>query len=148
MRDSPKLFAREALPALDVATPTQLSLISSEDVPALRVAAIGREAMPPPLIEKWSRHPCCRIYNQYGHTEATVTVTSIQCTPGMKSPKSIGYANPGIVKLYIVDMDGNAMDYNVPGELCIAGPQLACGYFNRPDLTAKFFVPNKFSDSG
>lgn len=128
-------------------TPTQLSLISPQDVPALRVAAIGGEAVPPPLIEKWSRHPSCRIYNQYGPTEASVTVTSIQCKPGMKSPKSIGFANPASVKLYIIDRDGNAVDYHVPGELCIAGPQLARGYFNRPGLTAEKFVTNKFSKS-
>jgi acyl-coenzyme A synthetase/AMP-(fatty) acid ligase len=65
----------------------------------------------------------------------------------MKSPKSIGYANPGSVKLYIVDPDGIPVDCYAAGELCIAGPQLALGYFNRPDLTAEKFVLNKFSRS-
>ena len=128
-------------------TPTQLSLMSPEQVPSLRIVAIGGEAVPPPLIEKWSRHPSCRIYNQYGPTEATVTVTSIQCSPGMKSPKSIGYANPGSVKLYILDSTGRPVDADAPGELCISGPQLAVGYFNRPDLTAEKFVTNPFSNS-
>lgn len=128
-------------------TPTQLSLISPEDVPDLHMVAIGGEAVTPSLIEKWSLHRCCRIYNQYGPTEACVTCTSIQCSPGMKSPKSIGYANPGSVKLYIVDPDGIPVDCYAAGELCIAGPQLALGYFNRPDLTAEKFVLNKFSRS-
>lgn len=31
-----------------------------------------------------------------------------------------------------------------PGELWLSGPRLARGYRNRPDLTAKAFVPNPF----
>lgn len=51
-------------------TPTQLSVLTPDEVPTLRVVAIGGEAVPPPLIQTWVQHPCCRIYNQYGPTEA------------------------------------------------------------------------------
>lgn len=34
-----------------------------------------------------------------------------------------------------------------PGELLLSGPRLARGYRNRPDLTAKAFVPNPFFEA-
>ena len=128
-------------------TPTQLSVMSPEDVPGLKVAAIGGEPVPPKLLRDWSRHPICRIYNQYGPTEAAVTVTSIRCSVDMLHPTSIGYANPGSVKLYILDAECNAVPVGEPGELCIAGPQLARGYLNRAEATAEKFVPNPFAES-
>ena len=37
------------------------------------------------------------------------------------------------------------MPVGVPGELHIAGPGIAEGYLNRPELTAEKFIPNPYS---
>ncbi len=105
-------------------TPTQLSVISPSEVPALRVAAIGGEAVPVPLIRDWSSHPTCKIFNQYGPTEAAVTVTSVRCTAQMTHPTSIGRPNPGSAEVFILDRWDQLVPIGVPGELHIAGPQL------------------------
>jgi amino acid adenylation domain-containing protein/non-ribosomal peptide synthase protein (TIGR01720 family) len=41
---------------------------------------------------------------------------------------------------FIVDQHNRLVPRGVTGELCIAGPQVAKGYWNRPDLTAEKFT--------
>ncbi|WP_239619262.1 AMP-binding protein, partial [Cohnella mopanensis] len=46
--------------------------------------------------------------------------------------------------IYIVGEGDQAQPIGVPGELCIAGVQVAAGYANQPELTAEKFVANPF----
>ncbi|MFM7850550.1 MAG: non-ribosomal peptide synthetase, partial [Flammeovirgaceae bacterium] len=48
-------------------------------------------------------------------------------------------------EVYITDPHLNLVPIGMPGEICIGGDGLAAGYLNRPDLTAKSFVPNPFN---
>ena len=141
-------FMRERAITCLGCTPTQLGVMKPDEVPALRIAAIGGEAVPVPLIMDWLKHESCALYNQYGPTEATVTVTSLLCTPEMAHPTSIGYANPGSTSLYVVDGAGRLAPVGVPGELWIGGSQLARGYLNRAGLTAAKFVANPWRTEG
>jgi long-chain acyl-CoA synthetase len=40
-------------------------------------------------------------------------------------------------EIKIVDEEGNALGVDQPGELCVRGPQVMLGYWNRPDATAE-----------
>ena len=40
------------------------------------------------------------------------------------------------------------MPLGQPGEICIRGPQVMAGYWNRPDETAKVMTPDGFFKSG
>ncbi|MBW7477877.1 amino acid adenylation domain-containing protein, partial [Paenibacillus oenotherae] len=85
-----------------------------------------------------------RLINLYGPTEATVDVSVYECVPD----SGLGFVPIGRpidnTALYIISSSGLAQPIGVPGELCIAGVQLAAGYANRPDLTAEKFVANPF----
>ncbi|KAL4816794.1 hypothetical protein BDW67DRAFT_42943 [Aspergillus spinulosporus] len=48
---------------------------------------------------------------------------------------------------YIVNEQGEKVEEGVSGELCVGGPMLARGYINRPETTAKAFIPDPFSSS-
>ena len=48
------------------------------------------------------------------------------------------------LKLYILDDRGRRVPVGVPGELCIAGPQVSRGYLNRPEKTEEAYSENPF----
>jgi len=111
---------------------------------------VGGETLPPSTVELWrSIWPHVRIFNQYGPTEATVacTVYEIPKNCPVTNPVPIGKQALN-VHLYVLDQRMHTVPVGVPGELYIAGPQVARTYLNRPDLTAERFVANPFGEPG
>lgn len=138
----PLLLEQEGVTVIDT-VPTLLSVIP-KDIPGLRLILLGGEALPPALVERWSR-PGRRILNTYGPTEATVVATVDEVLPGR--PVTIGKPIPNY-SCYIVD---EAMALRGPGqegELLIGGPGVAQGYLARPELTAEKFIANPFNPHG
>lgn len=48
------------------------------------------------------------------------------------------------IKLYVVDRNGRRVPVGAAGELWVAGRQVSLGYLNRPEQTAKAYIPNPF----
>jgi amino acid adenylation domain-containing protein/thioester reductase-like protein len=83
-----------------------------------------------------------QIVNAYGPTEYTIYTTRFNLD---KQYDNIPIGKPlANTKVYVTDKDYNLQPLGVPGELCVAGPQLARGYRNREDLTAEKFIPNPY----
>ena len=92
--------------------------------------------------EKMTIVPECRtrLINTYGPTEFTVDATFHQLTSGDDS-NNIPIGRP-LDNTYAMVMDqfGHLLPFGAIGELCLAGPQAAIGYWKRKDLTdEKFF---------
>jgi long-chain acyl-CoA synthetase len=68
-----------------------------------------------------------------------VTATEFSGTIGLPIPST---------ELSIRDDDGNEMAIGQPGEICIRGPQVMAGYWNRPDETAKVMTADGFFKTG
>ena len=135
-------LAARGVTAMDT-VPTLLSMFT-RDVPSLRLVIFGGEALPPSIIDRWSK-PGRTIFNTYGPTEATVVATA--CVAEKGKPVSIGKPIPNY-SCYVVSEDGQLCAPGVQGELWIGGPGIARGYFKRDELTAEKFVSNPFPSNG
>jgi acyl-CoA synthetase (AMP-forming)/AMP-acid ligase II len=89
-----------------------------------------------------------QLINNYGPTECTVVATSGLVPPGASREglPSIGLpvANAFV---RILDESGQPAPDGAEGELYVGGMGVARGYRNRPELTAKRFVPDPLSEA-
>jgi len=116
--------------------PTLLATVP-EDLPDLRFLLVSGEACPQDLVARWHR-PWRRMINAYGPTEATVTASWTVLEPG--KAVTIGTPLPTYTMVILAADGGSLVEPGVTGEIGIAGPGLAVGYVNRPDLTAQSFI--------
>lgn len=88
--------------------------------------------------------PTTRLVNSFGLTEATIDSTYFEGSTDHLSPDQLvpigrPFAN---TRLYILDQRFQPLPIGVPGELYVAGPGVARGYHNRPDLSLEKFIQN------
>lgn len=87
-----------------------------------------------------------RVYNAYGPTEFTVGSVYFCPEKGREyHPIPIGRPIQNCAG-YIVDEGGRLLPRGMAGELCLSGPQMAWGYWQRPELTAEKFTELTLSD--
>ncbi|TYB69123.1 non-ribosomal peptide synthetase [Nonomuraea sp. PA05] len=110
----------------------------------LRVLVTGGEALDPRRArDVLAAGRPGHLLNAYGPTEATTFVTWHEVTAVAGDARSIPIGLPlGEVRAYVLDKDLRPVPDGEPGELCLAGPCLALGYLNRPELTEAAFVPD------
>jgi acyl-CoA synthetase (AMP-forming)/AMP-acid ligase II len=84
--------------------------------------------------------PAARIYYQYGLTEAGPIVTRLR-PEDMFKPELDGSIGQEMLLNDVSIQDGNGHEVadGVAGEICVKGPNVMLGYFNRPDATAAVF---------
>lgn len=113
-------------------------------LPSLRYALFCGEALPVEVARGWSRAaPGATIENLYGPTEATVACTAHTWRPEDDEEEEagvvpIGRPFPGMDCL-VVDASLREVPSGEVGELIVAGPQVALGYFQDPERTAACF---------
>ncbi|WP_433578314.1 amino acid adenylation domain-containing protein [Nocardia brasiliensis] len=114
---------------------------------SLRYIVFGGEALDFRRVDAWQdRHgPGIRLVNMYGITETTVHTTFHAVAIGERSV--IGAAIPGL-RILVLDDRMRPVPAGVPGEIYVAGGQLARGYLGRAGLTAGRFVANPFASNG
>jgi amino acid adenylation domain-containing protein len=103
---------------------------------------VGGEAIEGSMWQALAEDKGISFVNLYGPTECTVDSTTSRITAELSQPV-IGrpLAN---VQAYVLDHCYQTVPVNVPGELSIGGVGVACGYHQRPDLTAEKFIPDSF----
>ncbi|KAM3453120.1 hypothetical protein MY3296_004047 [Beauveria thailandica] len=121
------------------ATPTLLGTIG-DPMPYGDVRAIflGGEEPPPELIRKWWT-PCRKLWNAYGPTEATISITMGELLPD--APVSLGEPIRNS-KVMLLDSHLHELsEVGLEGELCIAGAAvLALGYYKNSEQTEQKFI--------
>lgn len=120
--------------------------IDKVDFSGLRVANGGGMAVQEAVAKKWLAKTGCPIIEGYGLSETSPSAT---CNPTDTDAFSgtIGLPLPS-TEIAIRDDDGRDVPLGQPGEICIRGPQVMAGYWNRPDETAKVMTPDGFFKTG
>ncbi|WP_442944038.1 non-ribosomal peptide synthase/polyketide synthase [Nocardia sp. NBC_00508] len=111
--------------------------------PSLRDIFVIGEALPPESVAAVRVVSEAAVHNLYGPTEAAVSVTYWPATAVDTRSVPIGVPQWN-TRVYVLDSHLRPVPAGVPGELYLAGDQLARGYVRRPDLTADRFVANPF----
>jgi len=96
----------------------------------------GSAPLPVEVIEQFEQLSGAMLYEGYGLTETSPTTHSTP-TLARRKPGSIGLTYPS-TEVKIVDLETGTQEVPLgqEGELCIRGPQVMKGYWNRPDETA------------
>ena len=110
---------------------------------SLPVVYLSGESVSDELIQRsFNLLPSLQLWNLYGPTEATANLTSCRLYPG--EPAHIGKALSGTL-VFVVDENQNPVTAGQTGELIAAGPGIAQGYRNMPELTASTFIERKMN---
>ncbi|MFF5456121.1 non-ribosomal peptide synthase/polyketide synthase [Streptomyces sp. NPDC012950] len=116
---------------------------------SLRRAFSGGEALPVPLARRWHERTGVPLHNVYGPTEAVIQVTSRQAGAESADAATVPIGRPvWNTRLHVLDRYLRPVAPGEPGELYLAGDQLARGYHGRTALTAERFVADPFGTPG
>ena len=106
----------------------------SVDFSALRMSLGGGMAVQGAVAAHWKKVTGCVLTQGWGLTETSPVATANP--PGLDFNGSIGVPLPS-TELSIRDEAGKELGLGAVGEICVRGPQVMRGYWNRPDETAQ-----------
>ena len=116
------------------------------DFSALQVTLGGGMAVQRPVAERWKALTGCKISEGYGLSETSPAATANRFDNGGFNG-SIGLPLPS-TEIDIRDDEGNAVPLGEVGEICIRGPQVMVGYWNRPEETERVMTEDGYFRSG
>jgi amino acid adenylation domain-containing protein/non-ribosomal peptide synthase protein (TIGR01720 family) len=144
-----EVIRREAITRVHFVPSMLRAFLAHPDAAActgLRQVSCSGEALPADLVDACLAVLGVAPVNLYGPTEASIEVTSWYCEPGSSTvPIGLPVWN---TELHVLDADFRPVPPGVPGELYLAGVQLARGYHRRTGLTAERFVANPYGPAG
>lgn len=120
--------------------------IKEVDFSEMRFAVAGGMATQAAVAKHWKAVTGRPIIEGYGLSE-TSPVATINRPDIQEFTGTIGFPIPS-TDIAIRDADGNDMPLGSAGEICIRGPQVMVGYWNRPDETARAMTLDGFFRSG
>ncbi|MFZ4535733.1 long-chain-fatty-acid--CoA ligase FadD [Propionivibrio sp.] len=127
------------------------ALLNNEDFIALdfskmKVSLGGGMSVQKAVAEKWKRVTGKPLIEAYGLTETSpaATMNPLNIT---EFTGSIGLPISS-TEVVIRDDSGGDVALGERGEICIRGPQVMKGYYNRPEETANIFMPDGFLRTG
>jgi len=109
---------------------------ASFDLSSLRAVVYSAAAMPPPLLRRALQRFGSVLLSQYGQTEGMGTVLPAQAHVPNGSAKelrrlnSVGHPLPEC-SVKVVGDDDEELPCDAPGELCLRGPFIMKGYWNK-----------------
>ena len=116
------------------------------DFSSVRLAVGGGMAVQKAVAERWRQVTGTPLIEGYGLTETAPSATANPMNIGEFSG-SIGVPMPS-TEVVLRDDNDRDVPHGQPGEICIRGPQVMAGYWQRPDETAKVLGKDGFLHTG
>jgi long-chain acyl-CoA synthetase len=116
------------------------------DFSSLKLAVGGGMAVQKAVAERWRQVTGTPLIEGYGLTETSPSATANPMSIGEFSG-SIGVPMPS-TEVVLRDDNDRDVPNGQPGEICIRGPQVMAGYWQRPDETAKVLGKDAFLHTG
>ncbi|HET9339898.1 MAG TPA: long-chain-fatty-acid--CoA ligase [Casimicrobiaceae bacterium] len=113
---------------------------------SLRLVLGGGMAVQEAVAKRWKEITGVTLIEAYGLTETSPAAT-INPLNLAEYNGSIGLPIPS-TDIVLRDDAGKDVPLGSPGEICIKGPQVMAGYWNRPDETAKVMTPDGYFMTG
>jgi long-chain acyl-CoA synthetase len=136
-------------PTMMPGVPTMYTAISNHpditelDVSSIRVCLSGGAPLPVEVKQKFEQLTGARLVEGYGLTECSPVATA-NPFEGVPKGGSIGLPVPG-TEIIISDREDpeKLMPQGESGEICIKGPQVMSGYWERPEATAETILEGR-----
>jgi long-chain acyl-CoA synthetase len=139
------LIERERINGL-TGVPTMIwQLLECPDFPTRDVSSLdsigygGAAAAPELTLRVRELLPSFWPGQGYGATETTSVATANAGEDYIRKPESVGLAVP-VDDIKIVDADDNSLPPGEVGEICVYGPNVVLGYWDKPEASAAAFV--------
>jgi long-chain acyl-CoA synthetase len=116
------------------------------DFSHLKIVVGGGAAVQRAVAERWQKVTGVPIAEGYGLTEASPSCSMNRCDLTEYSG-TIGTPMPSTY-FEVRDDNGKTLPQGEIGELCVKGPQVMTGYWQRPDETAKTLTPDGWLMTG
>jgi long-chain acyl-CoA synthetase len=135
-RDKPSVFL--GVPMI-YASINAFDELDKYDLSSLTDCISGGAPLPVEVKAKFEELTGCVLVEGYGLSEAS-PVCTINPFVGLNKAGSIGMPVPGtVIEISSLDNPDELLPVGKQGEICVAGPQVMAGYWNRPDETETAF---------
>nr|WP_281172767.1 AMP-binding protein [Nevskia soli] len=116
------------------------------DFKALKFTVGGGAAVQQAVAEKWQKVTGVALTEGYGLSETSPGV----CFSPLDKPEWNGSIGIPLPSTYVSlrDDDDKVVEIGKPGELCVKGPQVMRGYWNKPEENAKSFTADGYLRTG
>lgn len=149
LNDLPAVLRTMHVDACELTPTVAGSLLRTRDnAPGLRLLLTIGEMLTEPVIKEFGGRtdkPSV-LWAMYGPTEATIHCTLQPSCEASASSHNVGFPLDTVSAFILTPLNGDGSgDFQILpkgelGELAVGGHQLAMGYINRPEQTAKVFV--------
>jgi long-chain acyl-CoA synthetase len=114
--------------------------IEKRDFSSLRQVGSGGAPLPVEVAQRFERLVGTRIGGGWGMTE-TASAGTAHLMSGLFKQESVGLPLPGMAaKIVALDDPRTELPTGETGELCISGPNIFKGFWNKPEETEKAFI--------
>lgn len=115
----------------------------------LKKICFSGSVMPCSILRVWQENlPEARFVNQYGPTECTASCTYYEVREKVCDMDTLPIGKPyANYRVFLLREDDTLAREGEIGEICVAGPILALGYYNDRELTSRAFIQDPLNRS-